>query len=225
MPAGLDDIMQRASDALAHMDYLACEALCLEALHEARRRGDWPYYARILLPLQEARRQKRMIAAEGAIRLGTADLARPEPAWLASMPAGGCVLLSPPHTPDDAIALAQAANEKRMCIELLLAERAGDAQTWTLRSFQGPLVRCDVPAPPHEWRERWLDPAAARRGDVTVADWFLDAAESLGDVALAKVDLALPPAERLARLEAMLPVVQDHELLHQRLGDAARAMR
>ena len=68
----VDAIMEDASQALSRMDYLSCETFCLKALSLARRAKRWPVYARILLPLQETRRQRRMIAAAGVIRLGSA---------------------------------------------------------------------------------------------------------------------------------------------------------
>jgi len=68
--ATLDALMEDASRALAEMDYLTCESLCLKALAAAREDGNWAYYKRILLPLQEVRRQRRMIAADGDVVLG-----------------------------------------------------------------------------------------------------------------------------------------------------------
>jgi hypothetical protein len=70
----IDSLMQQAIDALTRMQYLACETLCLRALAAASELGSWDSYARILLPLQESRRQRRLIAADGAIRLGAADI-------------------------------------------------------------------------------------------------------------------------------------------------------
>src|SRR5690606_17570305 len=90
MSSTLDDIMERASRSLAAMDYLTCERLCVEALAAARRAQDWSYYARILLPLQEARRQRRLIAADGWVRLGTSDLEGPHHDWSGVFEAG-CV--------------------------------------------------------------------------------------------------------------------------------------
>ena len=117
----LDAMMEAASQALARMDYLVCESHCLDALAIARQRQDWPYYARILMPLQEARRQRRMIAAEGVIRLGTANLDGDPSAWLEQMRVGptqaeiaGCIVLTQPHGADDARRLAQTVRQQRV---------------------------------------------------------------------------------------------------------------
>lgn len=225
-------MMERASQALVRMDYLTCEAICLEALALARERRDWWTYARILLPLQEARRQRRIIASEGRIRLGTATLAGALDDWLDQMPAGGCVALTAPHTIDDARRLHDLGRERRRHVEVLFAEPAADDGTWTLRSYVRPDIATPFAAPPAAWRDRWLEsgevPADenqrdALRRSATPADWFLDACEALGDAALASV--APADAGRIEVLEGLLEVAPDHEILHQRLGDAARAQR
>ena len=54
------------------MDYLACEADCLEGLGLARAEADFTAYRRALRPLQEARRARRMLAADAAVWVGAA---------------------------------------------------------------------------------------------------------------------------------------------------------
>ncbi|MFW6061023.1 MAG: hypothetical protein ACODAQ_12655, partial [Phycisphaeraceae bacterium] len=216
--ANLDDIMERASEALARMDYLTAESLCLEALQAARAAREWSYYARILLPLQEARRQRRMIAAEGVIRLGTARLSRPADDWLDSIDTG-CLVVTHPHTAGDARTVEQAARRQRRYIEVLFADNAPTAETWTIRAHAGPDVRCDVSAPPATWQDTWLplgeQPEVEQEHDspredavaFTPADWFIDATEALGDAALAQVAAEPGEVARIEQLEAMLQVV------------------
>ena len=233
----LDRVMQRASAALGRMDYPACEADCLGALAMARQREQWAYYARILLPLQEARRQRRIIAAEARVRLGAADLTGPVEEWLTELEAG-CIVLTHPHRRDDARRLARAARDRRRCVEVLYADNEASAEVWQLRSYAGCDVGCQRAAPPESCVNRWIDrPAATGDGGEAdkddegvkigrkAVDWFLDGAEALGDAALRSVDEQMPPRPRLAALEACLEVVTDHEILHQRLGEAARAIR
>ena len=232
----LDVLMERASKALAEMDYRQCEALSLDALAQARRQGDWPFYARVLLPLQESRRQRRMIAADGGIRLGTGSM-EGEPDDLLVAIGDGCVVLTRPHDAAAARALADAATRRKRCVLVLLADNEADAAVWTMRSFRGPDVACDRPAPANELVDRWWPVEADKVGGdeagikahqqqvnraAQAADWFLSAAEALGNAALAKVAGKLRCPERVEALEQCLQVVTDHEILHQRLGDAAR---
>jgi len=217
--------MQAASEALRRMDYLACEAHCLEALGAAREQKDWAYYARVLLPLQEARRQRRIIAAEGVIRLGSGYLPTDWHNWPEEYGAG-CLVLTHPHTTRIACAMQQEARRQHRYVEVLFADNASPADTWMIRSFAGPEVTCAMPAPPAKWRDQWWRPKSKTIKDsITPADWFLQACERLGDTALAQVDASQGGLAHLETLEQSLAVVTDHEKLHQRLADAARAMR
>lgn len=206
----LDGIMDRASRALADMDYLACEALCLEALAEARDQRRFGCYARVLMPLQEARRQRRMIAAQGEVRLDSSRPGFDADLWLTEQRAG-CIVLTHPHTADDARALDERARREKKFIEVLFADNASDASSWTLRSYAGPKVSCDVPSP-------------APRPGQSPAQWFLHATEQLGDAALRSIDDSLRGEALIRDLEARLRVFPDHELLHQRLAQAARTV-
>lgn len=84
----LDAVMEAASVALSRMQYVECDRQCVRALKMARELEDWPYYARVLLPLQESRRQRRLTAAEGVVRLGTRLLKEPVELWLNYLPEG-----------------------------------------------------------------------------------------------------------------------------------------
>jgi hypothetical protein len=205
----LDAVMERASGALAAMDYLTCEALCLEALGMARQAGRYAYYARVLLPLQEARRQRRMISAAGEIQLGSGDDGFEPKRWLTEHDAG-CIVLTHPHTAEDALALDKQARSGLRFIEVLFADNTQDNAEWMLQSVDGASVACRVPAP---------------TVDTAPAQWFIDATEQLGDAALRGVDESLTGEALVVDLEARLLVFTDHEVLHQRLAEAARAVR
>ncbi len=214
--------MQGASTSLAEMDYLACEQRCLEALAIARRRGDWSNYARVLLPLQEARRQRRMIAVEGTIRLGTTDLGEPSAQWLDRFDAG-CIVLTHPHDRATSRRLHETARRASRHVEILFCDNAASAKQWTLRTFDGPESEAVIPAPPGPVLDRWLEPQGAAMRDRTAADWFLEACERIGDAVLTGVP---QPSGRsgLEALEQCLVAVTDHEILHQTLGRVAREM-
>jgi hypothetical protein len=235
--AGLDDLMERASVALARMDYLTCEDLCLEALGRAQERCDWAYFARIVLPLQEARRQRRLHAADGVIALGvTLDAA--------AAVTCGCVLLGPPATLADAVQRRRAARQAHHHVEVLFADNPTPGSTpgsisasapgsalWTLRGCRlesGQEITVQIPAPPLHLVGKLLgaetaDPAALKPRRAA-ADWFMEAADALGRAALEQVGAAAGSLQRLAELQDALSVFDDHEILHQRLADAARAL-
>ena len=205
----LNTIMEQASQALAKMDYLECESQCLKALALAREAGQFGYYARILLPLQEARRQRRITATAGDIQIGSGDAGFDPYNWLDEQQAG-CLVLSHPHTAVDARSIQEHARLAKKFIEVLFVDNKQDESTWTFKSFVGPDVSCTT------------SPPAA---DQDPAQWFIDATEQLGDAALAQVDETLTGNELFEALESRLAVFTDHEKMHQRLAEAARSIR
>ncbi len=219
----LDGIMGRASQALADMDYLGCEVLCLEALAEARGVKRFGYYARVLMPLQEARRQRRMIAAQGDILLGTAEPGFDVGRWLTGQRAG-CIVLTHPHTAKDAKSLADRAYDEKKFIEILFADNAPDAETWTLRSYDGPEISCEVQAPTPGSPDSPGSHDSPASPNEDPAQWFLHATEQLGDAALRSTDDSLSGGALVLELEVRLRIFPDHELLHQRLAEAARTV-
>ena len=230
----LDNQMEQASEALAKMDYLACESLCEAALAQAKRQGDWAYYGRILLPLQECRRQRRMIAAEGAIRLGTSAQGGGPATWLEHL-ASGCIVITHPHSHGEAARLLHEVRERRLFIEVLFADSRVNDSTWRIATFTGQRkATVEIPAPPVAERDRWLLPASGgkveksdssfRGATPPKAQWFVEASEKLGDALLAGVK-ATSPFDLVDVLEACLVGAPDHEILHQRLAEAAKAAR
>ena len=66
----IEELMERASQSLAGMAYYESLGLCMEALTCAREAEEWDTYRKILLPLQEVRRQIRMAAGDGIVLIG-----------------------------------------------------------------------------------------------------------------------------------------------------------
>jgi len=225
----IDDTMEQASVALAKMDYLTCEQLCLDALAAARQAEQWAVYGRILLPLQEARRQRRMIASEGVVRLGTSDLEADFDAWVDQLAGRGCLAVTRPLDAAVAQAFSQETSTRRLHVEVLYVDSKVDDATWTVCSLAQPGLSADVDAPCDVWRDCWIQPDEAapiydeaQKCDRLPADWFLDACERLGDLAMRQVAADLPVVQQIEMLEARLTAAPDHEKLHQRLADAAR---
>lgn len=114
----IEQLMTEASAKLVATDYLACEALCLRALELARRAEDFETCARILMPLQEARRQRRQIAADGPMTVLTAP--RMTPAQILEAHASGCLLLiDPPYNEQDEQAVRDEVRRRGLFIEVL----------------------------------------------------------------------------------------------------------
>ncbi len=114
--------MEDASRKLAELDYPACERLCLQALRAAEQAGDYGRIARLLMPLAEARRQRRQIAVDAGVFIPR-DLSADE---ILQAHRRGCVLLTkPPYTDADEKALRDAALAEGRSVEVLLLDEAG----------------------------------------------------------------------------------------------------
>ncbi len=119
----IDAVMERASIALTDMRYADCERLCLEAFEAAHQQNDYARLARIVLPLQEARRQRRQAAVDAGVfvlsgpRLDIKTL-------LNQYPTGCLLLTNPPYTPEDEAALRMAVFERSLTLEPLVLHQA-----------------------------------------------------------------------------------------------------
>lgn len=122
-PDAIDTIMERASQALVQTHYTQCEKLCLEALALAEQAADYDRFARILLPLQEARRQRRQAALDaGVIVLCQKD--GPVEAALEEHKQGCLLLIAPPFNADDEHKLRTAAFDQELLVEVLRLDQA-----------------------------------------------------------------------------------------------------
>ena len=156
--AQIDPLMEQASQALTQTDYLRCERLCVEALTMARQAEDFDRYARILLPLQEARRQRRQAALDLGVTVLTA---RPADAVVESLldahQAGCLLLIDPPFTADDEHRLRETALQRELMVEVLRLDQQrlrstfehemellGDTQLTTVPRTGSVLQRLDA---------------------------------------------------------------------------------
>ncbi|MEM1212034.1 MAG: hypothetical protein AAGI68_07015 [Planctomycetota bacterium] len=224
--ATVTDIMEQASQALADMRYADVEAGCLEALQLARSESDWRLYRRIVLPLQEARRGRRMNASDRSVRLGSTGLPADPDALIATvLDTGqrpddinrpGCLILTRPHTVEHLRTLSAAAHTRGFDMEFLLADNPAKAETWRLTAASQPVIETAVERPPVPI-DQWLTSVSARHA-------FIALSEALGNAAIASVDAPLGSVDRLHKLEHLVAAVPDHELLHQALLAAADAL-
>jgi len=199
----IDDQMERASRALAETRYFEAERLAADALRKAHRLEDYERMARILLPLQEARRQKRILAADAG-RIFTLrsieelEAAKPEP---------GCWLLEPPLVGANGREFRERAEQKQIPIIIVVREPAKQAEPrrgWWPIVMLGPVVVRTYVAPP----------------DTLDIKWFHEACEDLGDQAIAVVPTDAAAESRVDKLLDRLEAVRDHEGLHQALEKA-----
>jgi len=198
----IDAMMERASEALVKGRYFECERESVRALELAHASRDWDRMARILMPLEEARRQKRLEAADAGVIHRASDvegllgLDRIEP---------GCWLLEPMLVAAHGREFRDRADEQETPVLVIVREPETQRKQWPLAAIGPVVVRTRV-APPDE-----LSP-----------EWFLAAAESLGEEAIESVESDLDAETRINRLMDRLGALRDHDELHQALAEACR---
>jgi hypothetical protein len=235
-PDRIDALMEQASKALIARKYFDCEKLCLQALRKAHASGDYDRLARIVLPLQEARRQKRDLAFDaGEVRIIDGEL--PSGKKLVA----GCYLVVPPRVGVDGRNLRELADSKKVPAIVVVREPTTREGLWPLVAVGPTTVRTKVDPPrPASAKKPGKSPAkkAAKTAGKSPApkpeptasaealaptpEWFLDAGERLGDAAIASVSAEAPAATRVDKFMDLLAAHPDHEKLHQRLEEAAR---
>lgn len=225
----VDDLMERASAALASMSYFKAEALAMDALGEARRRRDYAAMARIVLPLQEARRQIRQQACDTpGVRVVD------EHAALKGRVEPGCWLVRPSLLGMDAARLRARGRTARVPLMVLAREplvRSGpNAGAWPvvavgerrpdslIRAGPNRLLTLRAYVPPPEGTEPDPGPPTRDRSTRPIEQaWFVAAQEALGDAAIRSLRDDEPAAVRVDEVLDMLEALPDHEKLHQRL--------
>ncbi|MBL8763435.1 MAG: hypothetical protein JNM07_04115 [Phycisphaerae bacterium] len=230
-PGEIDALMERASNELVGRRYAEAEELALEALRMAHADSDFERMARILLPLQEARRQLRDLAFDsGAVRSVNGELPLQEDLRT------GCYLIEPPRVGVDGRVLRERAARARVPVIVVVREPVTRDGLWPLVAVGPATVRVKVPLPPTPAPKR-ASPSKSRAtvrrvavapkrtpdaAPLPVPAWFLLANEALGDAAIAQVNPALEPRARVEAFYARLAAHPDHEKLHQRLAEACR---
>lgn len=201
------ELMEEASQALGRTAYFDAEALCLKAMSRARATSDFDAMARIALPLQEARRQRR----HEAIDTGRVSVLRELPLSEKGVEPG-CFLLEPPLVGIDARGVRDLLTRRKVPALVLTREPATGKGLWPIvgvgvGSFQPVVVRVQVKPSP---------------GGTPTSEWMLAAQELLGDAALLKVLPEWPADHRVDDVWEYLEAVPDHEKLSQAFARACR---
>jgi hypothetical protein len=196
-------MMERAQAALHHNHWFEAERLALRGLEMARTARDFGLMARIVLPLQEARRQRLQQAFDvGSLRIvdeSFGEDVRVDP---------GCYLVQPPLVGADARRLRLAALEQEVPAAILCREPQTKLKLCPLVAIGQVTIRTKIDPP-----KRWDHPTL---------EWFASAMEALGDAAIETLEVDGDPIRLVDALLARLDAMPDHEKLHQALAEACR---
>lgn len=207
--AKIDQLMEQASEALVATRYFECERLSKEAMALAVQVHDYERLSRIVMPLQESRRQKRQQATD-AKKLTRIDDAQALEALLSGTKPikPGCYLIEPPLVGADGRELRERADAEEVPIMVLTREPLTRTGLWPVVAVGPATTRTKLPPP------------SPKKLDVA---WVIHASEALGDVGLAGLDPTDLAADRADHLLELLATIVDHEKLHQALAEACAA--
>ncbi|MEX2217236.1 MAG: hypothetical protein WD749_00625 [Phycisphaerales bacterium] len=218
--SALDALMERASLALERTDYFEAERLAAEALERAHRAGEFEAMARILLPLQEARRQVRQLAVDSGVRVLVTDLGglgglRP-----------GCYLVQPPLLGVDARSIRETARGTGIPVLVLAREPLTRDGRWPVVAVGDEMALRAKVAPPRPLVRLEASPTKDDFGlagaEPPPREWFEQAEEALGDAAIERLDPEEPAPWLVDDLVRALGAHPTHEKLHQRLAEECR---
>ena len=198
----IDELMEKASDALTRTRYFDAEELAAKAMATARGAGDFDRMARICMPLQEARRQRMQQALDinrvTIVKDTVTDETKIKP---------GCYLVQPPQVGADARRLRVNALARKVPVAVVCREPRTQQGLW-------PIVAI---CPGFSVRAKVDPPAKPDKPDMA---WYIAALEALGDEAIASIDAELDIDRRVDALLLRLEAHPDHEKLHQALAAA-----
>lgn len=201
----IDDLMNKASKALAQTSYFEAERMASKALYMAYQNCDFERMARILMPLQEARRQRCQIALDlGEITIIDEQLINEE---FRIYP--GCYLVRPPRVGAGARRLRLAALHAEIPVAVVCREPD------TMLKFC-PIVAI---SPGNSLRTKIDPPADPDHPDMA---WFVGAMEALGDAAIEDMDMGKAVEKRVEYLMGCLDATPEHERLHQALAQTCQ---
>ena len=216
----IEQLMERASQSLAGMAYFESQGLCIEAMGCARDAGEWDTYRKILLPLQEVRRQIRMSAGDGIVLIGSEHSEHYND--FVNGLVDGCLFITDDVEREVVEQILDAATAGKKSVEVLVGYATETG--YEVRSYDRDIALVSgIDEPLDDWVGHAIatpesgSVGGAERG-LSILGWFIDAGEKLGDVAIQRAH-KLEGMSRIKALEEGLKVVPNHELLHQALSD------
>jgi hypothetical protein len=236
----LQSLCERGQRELMEMDYLRAEQTLVRAERLAWAAQDWDALARLYMPLQETRRQRRQRCGEGIVcldLLATGPTDQIDPRHVAENYPHGQLLVTGWATIAPAVGLRKLQAERGLFVETFLAA------VYPLREGQVvaiiPLADAKLPQPQeNDSRDRLADrlpphtllldpaelPAGARRGTDQTYGQVMDLWERLAAPFLAEADRQSDPLQKMQAYRTAIEVDYACELAHQHLSDVAREM-
>lgn len=206
-PAGaresIESVMTRASAALTGGRFMVAEGLADEALHRAWASGQFDLMARITLPLQEARRQRRLAAVE-VTTLIMVEEGQAIPGSDGDALASGCYVVKAPNVAADARRIRLSALEQEVAVLSFACEPMTKAGLQPVVVLASSVLRTRV-----------------RPAKKMTVSWCLEVIDALSEEALISIDRTRPIERQVEVMLDLLDALPESESLHQELAALA----
>ncbi len=236
----LQSLCLRGQQELMALDYLAAEATLVQAEALALQQFDWDTVARLYMPLQESRRQRRQRCGEGTIRLDLIAASAHDTIDAAAVAQNyphGQLLIAGWGSIEPARQFRAIATRQRLYAETFLAAvypMAGggravvivpNAEVALPPADEMPIDRLIPRLPPHTLVLSMTElPAGQRPGDTVTFAHTMSLWERLHLPFLAMADSTRSLERRIAAYQKTIGIDYACELAHQKLSDAARQL-
>jgi len=202
---GIESLMDRATGSLSSGRFIESERISDEALHRAWKSGQYGLMSRILLPLQEARRQRRLAAAETG-KVFIVEEGQVIPGSDEGSMASGCYVVMPPNVAADARQIRMNGLAQGVSVMAFACEPRTQAGLLPV-AVVGPCAL----------RTR-LKPVKT-----FAVSWCLEVVEALASEALMYMDRTRPIEKQVDILMDYLDALPESEEFHLELAEAAKS--
>ena len=226
---------------LMDMQYLSAEATLIRAEVEAWIQRDFDTLARLYMPLQECRRQRRQRCGEGRVRLdllATGQGEQPSAEQILAEYSQGQLLVAGWGSIAPALRLRELQREKGCYVDTFLAAVypiVGGSRAVVIVPAEGvalpepieqpiDLLLASLPLHCIVMHEAEL-PRGARKGTYQTYGEMMAIWERLHAPFLAAADMQVDPLQRIQHYRRTIEVDYACELAHQRLAEVARGMK
>ncbi|MSQ91077.1 MAG: hypothetical protein EXS01_06780 [Phycisphaerales bacterium] len=193
--ARIDELMQKAQLALKSGRWFEAERLAQRALEISHQSGDFGRMGRIVMPLQEARRQRMQLATEvTGVKWIEGEIAEDHRVG------PGMHIMQPPLVGADARRVRLTAIRREVPALVLCREPTTQLGLVPVVAIGLLTVRARIDPPD-------------KPGKPT-KQWFLWALEQLGNAAIGMIDTGMDAVRQVDVTVSLLDSVPDHEELH-----------
>lgn len=219
----LQNLCERGQQLLMRMEYLDAEKALVEADAIATRIEDFDTLARLYMPLQEARRQRRQRAGEGIVRLdliATSPDVQLDPEQIVARYPQGQLLVAGWQSIEPALRIRDLQRQQNLYLDTFLAAAYRDDSGIVVRVLPEALAS---EAMSITFRLDEL-PKGERKGTWQTYAEVMDIWERLHRPYLAAADAGADPVQKIAGFRRTIEVDYACELAHQKLSAVAGAL-